>query len=63
MLEACVRALVEARGLNAYGDRADTLYPGGTPLFDELTGKATPWLDYMRDHHPELVDTCRSRRR
>ncbi len=62
-LEACVRALVEARGLNAYGDRPDTLYLGGTPLFDESTGQTTPWIDYMRVHHPELVDACRSRRR
>jgi hypothetical protein len=27
---------------NEFGDPADTLYAGGTPLFDERTGKSTP---------------------
>jgi hypothetical protein len=27
---------------NEFGDPADTLYAGGTPLFDEGAGKRTP---------------------
>jgi hypothetical protein len=61
-LERCMRHLVEARGLNEYGDARDLLYTGGTPLFNEATGTATPWLAYMKQRHPELVKACRSHR-
>jgi hypothetical protein len=30
------------KGRNEFGDPADTLYAGGTPLFDERTGKSVP---------------------
>jgi hypothetical protein len=62
-LERCLRHLLEARGLNAYGDAKELMYTGGTPLFDESTGRATPWLDYMKQHHPEFLRSCRSKRR
>jgi hypothetical protein len=29
-------------GRNEFGDPKDTLYAGGTPLFDERTGRSVP---------------------
>ena len=39
-------------GLNEYGESADTLYAGGTPLFDEVTGKSIDRYDYIIENHP-----------
>ncbi|MFH1890099.1 MAG: hypothetical protein ABIJ91_00835 [Candidatus Kuenenbacteria bacterium] len=38
--------------LNEYGDSADTLYAGGTPLFDESTGETMDRYDYILKNHP-----------
>ena len=40
-------------GLNQYGDPADTLYAGGSPLFDETTGKSITRWEYMLEKHPD----------
>jgi hypothetical protein len=40
--------------LNPYGDPKSTVYTGGTPLFDERTGRARDRYDYILDRHPEL---------
>jgi len=39
--------------LNEYGDMADTLYAGGTPLFDESTGKIMDRYDYILKEHQD----------
>ena len=39
---------------NNYGDSKDTMYAGGTPLFDERTGKTKDRYDYILEKHPEL---------
>ena len=39
--------------LNQYGESADTLYAGGTPLFDELTGKTLDRYEYIFKNHPD----------
>jgi hypothetical protein len=39
---------------NPYGDEKNTMYTGGTPLFDEKTGKTRDKYDYILDKHPEL---------
>lgn len=39
--------------LNRYGDRKDTAYTGGTPLFDEITGKYQDLYDYIIKKHPD----------
>jgi len=38
--------------LNQYGDPADTLYAGGTPLYDETTREMTNKYDYIKNNHP-----------
>ncbi len=43
-------------GLNQYGDVGDTMYAGGTPLFDEATGGAKDKYEYILQNHPELVE-------
>jgi zinc protease len=39
---------------NNYGDSKDTMYAGGTPLFDERTGKTKDKYEYILEKHPEL---------
>lgn len=39
---------------NPYGDPQGTMYAGGTPLFDERTGKTKDKYDYILGKHPEL---------
>jgi hypothetical protein len=61
-LEACVDAQLSARGLNAFGDPADTIYAGGTPLFDETAtgdaGRARARLPWVLERHPEIASKC-----
>ena len=38
--------------LNQYGVPASTLYAGGTPLFDESTGKTMDRYEYIKMNHP-----------
>ena len=42
--------------LNRYGDPGDTMYTGGTPLFNEATGKSLDRYDYILKNHPNLLD-------
>jgi len=37
--------------LNQYGDPADTLYEGGSPLMDETTGKTMTRYEYLFEKH------------
>ncbi len=45
---------IKEKGLNTYGDPKDTVYAGGTPLFDERTGRSRDRYDYILERHPEL---------
>lgn len=47
---------IATRGLNLYGDPPDTMYMGGSPLFDERTGILEDRYDYILKRHPELRD-------
>jgi hypothetical protein len=61
-LETCVDAQLSARGLNAFGDPAGTMYAGGTPLFDEAAaggaGRARARVPWILKRHPEIAATC-----
>jgi hypothetical protein len=46
---------IEKNDLNKYGDSKDTMYTGGTPLFDEKTGKTIDRYEYILKKHPELL--------
>jgi len=39
--------------LNQYGDPKDTVYTGGTPLFDERTGERVDRYEYVLRKHPD----------
>jgi hypothetical protein len=45
---------IAKNGLNAFGDPPDTMYAGGTPLFDERTGVRKDRYEYILEKHPEL---------
>lgn len=50
----CVDRFLRERGLNDYGDSKDTVYAGGTPLFDEMTGRRLDRYQYILKKHPGL---------
>ncbi len=56
--KSCIDRELEKRGLNQFGDPPDTMYAGGTPLFDEATGKRTDRDEYVRAHHPDIAKAC-----
>jgi hypothetical protein len=45
---------IREKNLNTYGDPKDTVYAGGTPLFNEATGQSTDRYEYILKRHPEL---------
>ena len=45
---------IKEKGRNPYGDPPDTMYAGGTPLFDEATGRTRDKYEYILEKHPEL---------
>lgn len=50
--EALFRQWAQKQGLNQYGDSGDMMYAGGTPLFDERTGKSIPLASYVLVKYP-----------
>ena len=45
---------IRDRDRNQYGDAKDTVYTGGTPLFDEVTGRNLDRYEYILKRNPEL---------
>jgi hypothetical protein len=58
--ESCLDRQLRSKGLNPFGDPEGTLYAGGTPLFDEKSGRSAPREEYVARKHPELVRACGS---
>jgi hypothetical protein len=56
----CVDRELEKRGLDHYGNAPGTMYPGGTPLFDEKSGKRSDRTQYVYARHPEIATVCGS---
>ena len=50
-----IDAWIKAKGLNTFGDPPGTMYTGGTPLFNEMTGERKDRYDYILGKHPELA--------
>lgn len=48
-----IEAWVVKNNLNQYGDPKDTVYIGGTPLFDETTGESIDRYEYIIKNHPD----------
>jgi hypothetical protein len=51
-----IEAWLKATGRNEFGDPADTLYAGGTPLFDERSGQTKDRYEHILERHPEVRD-------
>jgi hypothetical protein len=47
---------LDEKGLNRYGEAKNAIYTGGTPLFNEKTGKAIDRYDYIIKNHPNLLE-------
>lgn len=45
---------IKEKRRNPYGDPPDTVYAGGTPLFNEMTGATRDKYEYILETHPEL---------
>lgn len=55
---SCIDRQLAAKGLNQFGDPPDTLYAGGSPLFDEKSGRTMPRDQYVVQKHPEIGQAC-----
>ena len=55
---SCLDLQLQKRGLNTFGDPEGTVYAGGTPLFDEKTGKSTDRAEYIKARHPDIAALC-----
>jgi len=51
--KAKIQKWILDNGLNEYGDPIDTMYAGGTPLFDESTGETMSRYDYILKNYPD----------
>jgi hypothetical protein len=56
--EGCVDRWLAAQKLDAYGSPLGTMYMGGTPLFDEATGRRTSRQAFLAAHQPEALHGC-----
>ena len=55
---SCLDRELAARHLNEFGDPEGTMYTGGTPLFDEKSGKRTDRAEYVFSRHPDIGRVC-----
>ena len=55
---SCVDLWLAQRDLNQFGDPVGTVYAGGTPLFDEKTGRSTDRMEHLLRKHPQLQQAC-----
>lgn len=56
--EKCLDRWLAERKLDPFGMPRGTVYAGGTPLFDEATGRQIDRLDYVYRKHPEAKAAC-----
>jgi len=56
--EACLDRWLKERKLDRFGSPEGSMYAGGTPLFDEVTGRQTSRRDYVYARHPDAKTAC-----
>ena len=54
----CVEKWLKGHGLDAYGNAQGTMYAGGTPTFDETTGKSIDRWTLVAKNRPEALQLC-----
>lgn len=47
--------MIKKHGLNEFGDPKDTMYAGGTPLFNEREGKMLDRYEYILKKHRDWL--------
>jgi hypothetical protein len=47
--------MIAKNNLNEFGDPKDTMYAGGTPLFDMMTGTTKDRYEYIVSRHPDWL--------
>ena len=47
---------LERNGLNEFGDPLGTVYLGGSPLFNPVSGETKDRYEYVLERHPRLVE-------
>lgn len=48
-----IHTWIKENKLNQYGDPVNTVYAGGTPLFNESTGEYKNKYDHIVENHPD----------
>jgi hypothetical protein len=56
--QSCLDRQLSAKGLNPFGDPDGIMYAGGTPLFNEKTGRSVPREQYVFEKHPDIARAC-----
>ena len=54
----CVERWLRGHGLDDYGNEKGTMYTGGTPTFDEATGKSVDRWTLVAKNRPEALQSC-----
>jgi hypothetical protein len=54
----CLEKWLKGHTLDPYGNPAGTLYAGGTPTFDETTGKSVDRWTLVAKNRPEALRSC-----
>lgn len=54
----CVERWLKGHVLDAYGNPEGTMYAGGTPTFDESTGRSVDRWALVAKNRPEALQSC-----
>jgi len=54
----CVEQWLKGHGLDAYGNPQGTMYAGGTPTFDETTGRSVDRWTLVAKNRPAALQSC-----
>jgi hypothetical protein len=56
--ESCLDKWLQDKKLDRYGHAEGTMYAGGSPLFNEMTGESKDRLEYVYQRQPEAKKVC-----
>jgi hypothetical protein len=54
----CTEKWLKGHGLDDYGNPNGTMYAGGTPTFDEATGRTVDRWTLVAKNRPEALQSC-----
>jgi hypothetical protein len=56
--ENCIDKWLKGKKMDRYGHDEGTMYAGGSPIFNEMTGEARERLDYVYERQPDAKKAC-----